>query len=133
MLRCTSSSLVSVGLLSHPLLTFTDLYFAATQLVLVIFGVLQYKATTPSQHRSTRRPYFIFGLVLLALFSFSTITDSIYFAQLTIANASGDYGLILDRGAAPWYTTMGSVCNTIVILLGDAILVSVRMKTLPFL
>lgn len=65
---------------------------------------------------------------MLALFTFATVADSIYFARLTINNPYRDYGMFLDASAAPWYLTMGTVCNTIVILLGDGILVRVLQR-----
>lgn len=99
--------------------------------MLAIYGLAHYKATTPLQHHNARRPYFILSFVMLALFTFATVSDSIYFGRLTINNPARDYSEFVETPAYPWYLTMGSVCNAIVILLGDGILVSIGQRTDP--
>ncbi|KAJ3507803.1 hypothetical protein NMY22_g16818 [Coprinellus aureogranulatus] len=96
-----------------------ELITLAIQLVLCIYGLSHYKASTPSQHRNVRRLYSILSFVILAFFTAATVSDSVYFARLTIS--PGRFELLLEK--SPWFATLGSLCNTIVILLGDGILV----------
>ncbi|KAJ3545416.1 hypothetical protein NMY22_g2455 [Coprinellus aureogranulatus] len=96
-----------------------ELITLAIQSVLCIYGLSHYKSSTPSQHRNARRLYFILSFVILAFFTAASVADSVFLARLTIS--PGGYELLYKK--SPWWLTMGTVCNTIVILLGDGILV----------
>lgn len=63
---------------------------------------------------------------MLGLFSFVSVADSVYFAGLFFDNPDGDLGKFLGPASIqPWYITVSAVCNALVILLGDGILVSI--------
>ncbi|KAJ3540236.1 hypothetical protein NMY22_g4379 [Coprinellus aureogranulatus] len=98
-----------------------ELITLAIQSVLCIYGLSHYKSSTPSQHRNARRLYFILSFMILAFFTAASVADNVFFARLTIS--PGGYELLYEK--SPWWLTMGTVCNTIVILLGDVIVVQV--------
>jgi hypothetical protein len=61
--------------------------------------------------------------VILGLFLVPTVTDSVFFATMTINNAPGSFASGLEVASGAWWTMLGTACNVAVILVGDALLV----------
>lgn len=95
----------------------------AIQIVMCVFGLYRYKATTASRDRILRRPYLLLSVIILALFSYASATDSIYFAEMVINKPYGDLAIFFEA-ATPLYGVIGGACNSVVILIGDGVLVS---------
>lgn len=95
----------------------------AIQCVLCVYGFFCYKTASASQSdRNLRRPYIIGSFVILVLFSYVTVSDSIYLAELLFSNPGGAYEELVTT-SSPWYLTMGEACSAMVTTIGDGILV----------
>ncbi|TEB33318.1 hypothetical protein FA13DRAFT_199694 [Coprinellus micaceus] len=95
----------------------------AIQLVLCILGASHYKAAARPSEGNSRRPYFILSFAILTLFTVACVSDSVFFANLTINRRGVSIAEFWQTNFNVWYGVMGTICNTIVILLGDGVLV----------
>jgi hypothetical protein len=86
-------------------------------------GASHYKAAVRTSEGNSRRPYFILSFAILTLFTVACVSDSVFFANLTINRRGVSIAEFWQTNFNVWYGVMGTICNTIVILLGDGVLV----------
>lgn len=94
----------------------------AAQIVMCVYGFSRNSKTVTSR---ARRPYIALSCVMLGLFTYISVTDSIEMARTIINNPIQDM-VIYNIEKTPWYSTVGTVFIAILISLGDSLLASIH-------